>query len=174
MFYHPQSRQTFNSDDFLLDETRASGPSFNIHYNGGLYFNSFQQLNHDLKPSKFAPETTIIVKSTQQPGKIISIPDKSDDIYTIQLESGDIMQYQEDDIDFPPLPPNKHDFQIPTWIKDGCNATLYLKDMSDPKHGTLHLDTTQQEWSFKPGRRLKNTHVPLPDFKSQVHTLIKD
>jgi hypothetical protein len=39
---------------------------------------------------------------------------------------------------------------LPSWIKDGANATVFLTSMSKPRHGKLRIDANNQ-WIFTPG-----------------------
>jgi hypothetical protein len=39
---------------------------------------------------------------------------------------------------------------LPSWIKDGANATIFLTSMSKPRHGKLRIDANNQ-WIFTPG-----------------------
>ena len=40
-FYHPPTKQTYASSVYKLDPTLAAGPVFNLHYDGGLFFNTY-------------------------------------------------------------------------------------------------------------------------------------
>jgi hypothetical protein len=39
---------------------------------------------------------------------------------------------------------------LPTWVKRGAKATLFLNSMPKPRHGTLQL-LSYNTWSFVPG-----------------------
>ena len=40
-FYHPPTKQIYSSSVYKLDTTLAAGPLFNLHYDGGLFFNTY-------------------------------------------------------------------------------------------------------------------------------------
>ena len=186
LFYHPPTKRTFRSDDFVIDETRASGPTFSLNFDGGLFFNSYEECNTYFKAPQYAPEDYVYIKTSTPATKaqIITIPENGSDIYTLKLPDGSLKQYQERCLsDHDPNisitdnnPPTK---SFPSWIKHNCSATLFTKNMPKPLQGSLlQIDSTSvmtpniREWVFQPGTRNTNKNITLTDFTSKAHTLI--
>eukprot|EP00957_Ditylum_brightwellii_P164626 12534179-Ditylum_brightwellii.AAC.1 len=63
---------------------------------------------------------------------------------------------------------------MPEWIKDNGPAAFYLPNMPSPKHGTLHLDTNTNTWSFQIGCSQKAKSVPLPNLQEKSYTLVQN
>ena len=85
IFYHPPSKQQFTSIDFIFDETLAAGPTFNLQYNGGLFFNKFNKGSISHQPPIFVPHQQVFVTTTSPPTKatIMTIPGANTYIYTV-------------------------------------------------------------------------------------------
>ena len=144
-FFHPGTQRTIVSDRFKLDEVLTSGPTFGLQYDGGFYFYKYSDFNDNLRPPRFKPEQTVFVTSFQPPkqGKIITIPTTEANIYTAQHD-GDLSLHQYPGQDLLEYDPNTNPQDsnipspnLPTWIKDGAKAILFLHTMKKPQYGTL-------------------------------------
>jgi hypothetical protein len=61
---------------------------------------------------------------------------------------------------------------LPNWVTSQANATLFLSDMSKPRHGKLHNDDNNQ-WYFKPGNTSDpSKYIHLADFVSTCQSLL--
>jgi hypothetical protein len=61
---------------------------------------------------------------------------------------------------------------LPDWVKGGSSATLFLTEMSKPRHGRLQVDENNQ-WYFCFGNNSDITKgVLLPDFMANCQSLI--
>jgi len=102
---------------------------------------------------------------------IISIPTyQSPDIYTVVFKDGSLAEYTENILSLAPevsetSPPSL----LPSWIKGGAKATLFLYDMSKPRHGTLN-QSSDQSWYFYPGKL--NEGIILPDLSANCQHLL--
>ena len=76
-FYHPPTKQLLSSTDFVLDPTLASGPTFKLPYEGGIFFNTYSDMSEDLRPPAFPPESTAYMKTsddTFREALVLAIP----------------------------------------------------------------------------------------------------
>jgi hypothetical protein len=60
---------------------------------------------------------------------------------------------------------------LPSWIKGGVNATLFLQNMSKPQHGTIQL-LKDNVWSFYPGKSTGAESIVLPDLSAHCQQLL--
>jgi hypothetical protein len=58
---------------------------------------------------------------------------------------------------------------LPTGIRQGAPATLFLDSMATPRHGKLH-QCDNQEWQFFPGK--SNVGISLPDLLANCQQLL--
>ena len=180
-FFHPPSRQLIYSDDFVLDKNLCSGPTFNLDYDGGLYLHKYRDYQDDENISPFPPDHSMFVQSssspiTYTPCKILRIPDKYGDMYTVVYDNGDIHQHGHWDLyDYDPSSPDfsnsPHDKTLPSWISNECNATIFLPTMDQPKHGQLLQ--SKDKWLFRSGKGSSTKFVELLDFNSVARDMIK-
>ena len=180
LFYHPPSQKTLHSDDFVLDETLAAGPAFDLPYEGGLFFNKYEEINDLLRPSKFAPEQRVHVKSSDKvtAGTIITVPAYGELIYTIKYDTdGSLHQHHENCLHStdPTITPEQRNLPLtvfPKWIKNGSPCTLFRPEDKRPRHGSLI--ESNGKWFFKPGRKSDATLELLPDFVSRAYYYVRD
>ena len=81
LFYHPPSQQLLSSTDYILDPTLTSGPTFKLQYEGGIFFNTYDDISDRKRPPTYAPESTVYVPSVNNPSiheraVVLAIPDK--------------------------------------------------------------------------------------------------
>ena len=182
-FFHPPTQQLLTSAQYRLDPVLASGPVFNLHFDGGLFFNKYTNSSDTLHPPSFAPDQIIFFRpkaneNTYTPAKILHVPQKSSDIYTIQrLDNFNIIQIREHRMHShnPNATPNNVLHQqsniLPTWIKSTTPVTLFTPTMTKPQRGTLRLHDND-EWYFHYGRTNKQPPLHLVDFTSVAHKMV--
>ena len=181
-FYHPPTRQLLYSDDFVLDKNLCSGPTFKLDYDGGLYINKYKDYTDENNILPYPPNHNMFVQSSDTPTvytacKILRIPEKYGDKYTVVYDNGDIHMHGHWDLfDYNPnnstFSNSNHDGTLPSWIMHNCNATLYLPTMEKPKHGTLLY--TADKWYFKFGKGASASIKELMDFHFTARNMIKD
>jgi deoxyuridine 5'-triphosphate nucleotidohydrolase len=174
-FYHPPTKQIISSSVYRLDPTLASGPLFNLHYDGGLFFNTYYNEADSHRPPEFTLNQQVYFQpqansNSHVPAKVLSVPMPDSSLYTIQrLDNHNIIQIPSTRIQSsnPELLPendiNTRDNSLPSWIKDNAPATLFLDTMTKPKRGLLKLHG-DNEWHFHFGRHNKTTPVLLKHF----------
>lgn len=176
LFYHPTTGRTIISDDYYLDEALPAGPALNLSYQGKFHFRAYIQLNDSLKFPTLIPKQLVFVNidGSFQQAKVLSLPEKGNDIYTLQiLNDNSIHQYMEKEI-FSNNPSveihhSGSDYiYFPKWISNGANATFFPPNAIQPQHGKLFLQ--DDKWYFRPGRSEKNPSVYLPDFHHKAFT----
>ena len=177
-FFHPGTQRTIVSDRFKIDEVLTSGPTFGLQYDGGFYFNKYDDFNDTLRPPRFKPDQTVYIVTADPPipAKILTIPTTDANIYTIQLQSDlSIHQYPGHDLlEYDPTSTIHDDQQpsksLPKWICHDSKITLFLNNMTKPKYGTLQFQNNQ--WSFRQGYKPDNPSQLLPDFHAQIPHLL--
>jgi len=106
--------------------------------------------------------------------KIIGLPSyETPDIYTVVFPDGSVSEYTEDMLSLipssNPIPSTSH---LPNWIKSGVKATLFLSNMAQPKHGTLHYTPNDCTWTFFPGKQVVTNGILLPDLMANCRELL--
>jgi hypothetical protein len=105
-------------------------------------------------------------------GTIIGIPTyPTPDVYTVKFKDGSISEYTADLLSaarISSISPSSS-FLLLAWIKGGALATLFLNDMSKPRHGRLQL-SEQDEWHFYPGK--STTGIFLPDLMANCQHIL--
>ena len=183
-FYHPPTKQMITSADFRLDPTVAPGPVFKLPYDGGIFFNQYHNDADRLRPPGFDLQTEVFIVAFDTPKQAIisAVPINDSDLYTVQMvDDGNIHQFPSSQIrDYNPEHPMKDGLPVtpstpslPDWIQDGVKVTLFLDDKSTLKQGRLHLHD-DNVWHFQPGRRDSNSHIPMPNFLSEIGNFIHD
>ena len=178
MFYHPPTQRVLLSDDYRLDPSLAARPAFGLAYEGGLFFNKYENLNNLLCPSRFAREQDIFVRGKDKflKGKILTIPAYGETIYTVRYHtSGSLHQHDETDLfetnPFLAVQENNPPTQFfPPWIIHGAACTLFRPEDSKPRHGTLI--TANGHWYFRPGRSQNNNLKFIPNFVTRAFKLV--
>jgi len=177
-FYHPSTKQIITSNAYKIDETLTPGPAFNLPYDGGFYFNKYSQGNDHNRPPQFTPNQIVYIqdKGKHIPTKVITIPILDDNIYTLSYPDGSLHQHQSIDISThdptlnPLESPNPQLSTFPKWLTHLGKCTLFLNEMSKPKHGYLiKVDTS---WKFRPGSKATNIPIDLPDLEARALHLI--
>jgi len=122
---------------------------------------------------KFALDTQVYVHTHSPPSlaTIIGIPTyQSPDIYTVVFKDGSLAEYTESILSLvPEVSVVSSSSLLPSWIKGGAKATLFLSDMSKPRHGTLN-QSLDQSWYFYPGKLTDG--ILLPDLLANCQHLL--
>ena len=178
IFFHPHTKTTITTDDYLVDETLPAGPAFDIACSTGLHFNAYSQQNVYLRPPTFKPQQDVFAKinDTYHKASVITLPTRGENVYTLQFQhDGSIHQYMEKDIrDVDPYLELDNDHTknryFPKWITDGALATMKID--SKFLHGKIHI--VNDQFFFKPGRSDKNPSYHLPDFQTRAIYMLRD
>ena len=173
-FYCPSTKRIITTPLFRLDESLPAGPTFNLPYDGGMYFNKYNESNDSQRPPTYNIQTTVIYSQNnkQYICEVIATPSPINTIYTVQFEDGSIHQVPESDLSLYTSP---HHTEQPTntlltWIKNKCKATLYLPHMAKPKQGFLVVNNNM--WEFRPKSKSNQTPITLPSLPIRANELI--
>ena len=176
IFFHPATKQIITSARYRFDETLPSGPSFNLPYDGGLYFTKYCNYHAQTKAPTYQPTEKVYTKLDDKftQVEVIAVPPSNSSIYTVQHPDGSIHQYLESKLSHhdPSIQPHQNDPTLnsfPKWIKHNSKCTLYLNSMSKPKHG--YLIHNNSFWQFRPGNKLSNPPLDLPNLEQDIHSL---
>jgi hypothetical protein len=178
-FYNPVNHTFVSSIDYRLQSNVTSGTRFGYKYQPGTFFYRLDETNAIFSP-KFQLESNVLVHMHSPPhhAKVIGIPSYDHpDIYTVAFADGSIAEYSDTSGILEAIP----DISVitppsilPDWIQGGATATLFLPNMSKPRHGRLHVDS-DNNWSFSPGTSTDITkHIPLPDLLANGRTLLEN
>jgi hypothetical protein len=105
---------------------------------------------------KFSLESKVLIHTHSPPhlATVIGIPTFADpDMYTPAFSDGSIVEYSDQSNLLEAVPDNTSITDcsfLPHWVKGGANATLFLSDMSKPRHGKLHCNE-ENNWYLCPG-----------------------
>ncbi len=178
-FYNPVNHTFVSSIDYRLQSNVTSGTRFGYKYQPGTFFYRLDETNAIFSP-KFQLESNVLVHMHSPPhhAKVIGIPSYDHpDIYTVAFADGSIAEYSDTSgileaiLDISIITPPSI---LPDWIQGGATATLFLPNMSKPRHGRLHVDS-DNNWSFSPGTSTDITkHIPLPDLLANGRTLLEN
>jgi hypothetical protein len=97
-------------------------------------------------------------------------------VYTVSFADGSLAEYSGDDniLELAPIvsDPSSSIPLLPFWIQGGANTTLFLQNMSKPRHGKL-FQNDAQEWIFCPGTSTDlSKGVLLPNLSATCQNLI--
>ncbi len=127
---------------------------------------------------KFKLDSKVLVHTHSPPhvATVIGLPTyHRPDIYTVSYPDWSIMEYSDKDNILEAIPKSVEISScpiLPPWIKGGATATLFLPEMSKPRHGTLLCDTSQN-WFLCPGAtKASSKFIPLPDLVAKCQTLL--
>jgi hypothetical protein len=151
-FYNPANGTFVSSIDYNLQSNVTSGAHFGFKYQPGAFIYRLDESTSIFAP-KFALDSSVYTHTHFLPSvaTVVGIPTYDNPhIYTVAFKNGSISEYMDDILSAVP----ETSFSLvksilPSWIKGGANATLFLHDMSKPRHGTLQL-SADNIWSFYP------------------------
>jgi len=171
-FYNPANGTFVTSIDYKFQNHTTSGTYFGMNYQPGVFIYRLDESTSIFAP-KYNLESSVYVHTHSPPslGKIIGIPTyQTPDIYTVVFKDGLISEYTEDLLSAAPRQMSSYKSTLlPSWVKGGANTTLFLHDMSKPKHGTLQLGQ-DDNWYFHAGKSTQGTL--LPDLSANIQSLL--
>jgi hypothetical protein len=151
-FYNLINGTIVSSIDYTFQPHITSGAKFGYSYQPGTFIYRLDEMNTVYSP-KFPLDSNVLVHTHSPPhhAKVVGIPTYSNpDVYTVQFQDGTIAEYSNDSEVLeaaPPLSSNNISTTLPDWIKKGATVTLFLHDMTKPRHGRLYLDSNGH-WFF--------------------------
>lgn len=141
-FYNPDNGTFVSSIDYKLQSNETSGAHFGFKYQPGTFIYRLDEFTSIFAP-KFALDLSVYVHTHFPPSvaTVVGIPTYDNPhIYTVTFNNGFISEYMDDILSaVPETSFSSFKSILPSWIKGGANATLFLHDMSKPRHGTLQL-----------------------------------
>ncbi len=141
-----------SSIDFTFQPNVTSGARFGYKYQSGTAIYRLDETTAIYAPT-FPLDSQVLVHSHAPPHKatIIGTPSYSrPDIYTVKFHDNSIAEYSLSDniLETLPLSSSIPSMSLlPDWVKGGSTATLFLTEMSKPKHGRLYMHDDNQ-WYF--------------------------
>jgi len=173
-FYNPRNGTFVSSIDYKIQPYITSGAHFGYKYQPGMFIYRLDESTSIFAP-QFPLESTVLVHTHDPPtpATVIGIPSyNSPSVYTVSFRDGSISEYSADLLSLAPsLGQHSAPQLLPSWIKNGVNATLFLNSMPKPRHGTLHLSVSDT-WSFIPGKNVTTQGICLPDLSATCQSLI--
>jgi len=169
-FYNPENGTLVSSIDYKFQLHTTSGAYFKFHYQSGTFIYRLDESNTIFAP-KFNLETTVLVHTHSPPSSatVIGLPTyEHPGIYTVSFKDGSISEYTENLLSLAPEPIPVTSLLLPSWVKGGANATLFLETMSKPQHGVLQFSSG--DWYFHPGKTKEG--ILLPDFTHHCQSLL--
>jgi len=171
-FYNPVNGTFISSIDYKLQHHVTSGEFFGLKYQPGIFIYCLDESTSVFAP-KFNIDSKVYVHSHSPPpiATVIGIPTyNTPDVYTVTFKDGSISEYTSDMLSLAPSSPITSTTTIlPTWIKGGATATLFLNSMPAPQHGTLSQDE-DGSWLFFPGK--STSGIILPDLSASCQSLM--
>jgi hypothetical protein len=124
-----------SSIDYKLQSYVTSGAHFGMKNQPGIFIYRIDESNSIFAP-QFSLDSTVHVHTHSPPSvaKVIGIPNyNTPDVYTVVFPDGTISEYTSDILSAAPPESSKLTKSLlPSWIKGGANATLFLNDMAKP------------------------------------------
>jgi len=171
-FYNPSNGAFVSSIDFKFQHNVTSGAHFGLKYQPGTFIYRLDESTSVFAP-KFCLDTPVFVHTHSPPSRatVIGIPSYSHpDVYTVSYPDGSIAEYTSDLLSLAPSNTSRNiSSLLPSWIKGGANATLFLDQMAKPKHGRLDIDSSNR-WLFFPGK--SSDGIELPDLTANCQHLL--
>jgi hypothetical protein len=117
----------------------TSGAFFGLKYQPGTFIYQLDESTTIFAP-KFLLDSSVYVNTHSPPSmaKVIGIPTyNTPNVYTVVFKDGTIAEYTDDLLTATSSSISPSKSLLPSWIKGGSNATLFLNNMPKPRHGTL-------------------------------------
>jgi hypothetical protein len=176
-FYNPSSGTFVSSIDYTYQPNVTSGTKFGYTYQPGTFIYRLDKTTTIYAP-KFPLDSEVLVHTHSPPhhAKIIGLPSYDrPDIYTVLFPDGSIAEYSDTSaiLEAAPVSSIKSPVTLlPTWIQGGTNATLFLDNMTKPRHGKLQLYDSNT-WVFCPGINTPiDQGISLPDLPANCQRLL--
>jgi hypothetical protein len=170
-FYSPSNGTFVSSIDYKLQLNVSSGSFFGLQYQPGVFIYRIDESNTIFAPTYQLDSSVYIhIHSPPSLAKVIGIPThKSPDIYTVVFPDGSISKYSSSILNSAPSTSSSMaPMLLPSWIKGGANATLFLTHMAKPHHGILNM--VDINWMFYPGKSKDGNS--LPDLQDDFQQLL--
>jgi hypothetical protein len=171
--FNPSNRTFVSSIDYKFQNSVTSGAFFGLRYQSGTFIYRLDESTSIFAP-KFLLDSSVYVHTHSPPSlaKVIGIPTyNTPNVYTVTFKDGTLADYTDDLLSAATTSLSPRKSLLPSWIKGGSNATLFLHDMPKPKHGTLHL-TGDKDWIFFPGKQTTTNGISLPDLEANCQELL--
>jgi hypothetical protein len=171
-FYNPANGAFVSSIDYKFQHNVTAGSQFGYKYQSGMFLYRLDESTHIFAP-QYNLDTNVYVHTHSPPSvaKIIGILTyNAPNIYTVVYPDGSISEYTADLLSAAPTTLSNYS-SLPPWIKGGTDATLFLHQMSKPRHGKLR-QLVEDNWVFLPGKTIKNG-IPLPNLLENCHQLLE-
>jgi hypothetical protein len=157
LFYNPVNGTFVSSIDYVIQPHITSGARFGYKYQPGTFIFRLDESTTVFEP-KFPLESKVLVHTHSPPhlATVVGVPSYSrPDVYTVSFADGSLAEYttKENILELALVSAtNSSPVSIlPFWIQGVVNATLFLHNMSKPRHGKLFQNPSDNEWVFCPG-----------------------
>jgi len=178
LFYNPSNGTIVSSIDYTFQPHVTSGSKFGYKYQPGTFIYRLDETTNVYSPT-FSLDSDVLVHTHSPPhrAKIISIPTYSHpDVYTVQFQDGTLAEYSSSSgiLEAAPiLGPSNVTTTLPNWIKEGAMTTIFLTNMTKPRHGRLYPDPSGQ-WFFCPGNKYDlSKRILLSDLSANYLSLLE-
>jgi len=143
-FFNPENA-IVTSIDYSFQPSVTSGARFGYRYQSGTFIYQLDETTTMFAPT-FPLESQVLVHSHTPPHSATVIGTPSylhPDIYTVKFKDNSIAEYSISDYMLEAVSKPSHISQqslLPSWVQEGSTATLFLHNMSKPRHGRLYLN----------------------------------
>lgn len=138
-FYNPANGTFVSSIDYKFQTHVSSGARFGFRYQPGSFIYRLDESTTIFTP-KFPLDSQVLIHTHSPPhiAKVIGIPSYDrPEVYTVQFLDGSIAEYTDNEniLEAAPLLSSiTRPSLLPNWIQGGANATLFLNNMTKPRH----------------------------------------
>jgi hypothetical protein len=176
-FYNPATGSFVSSIDYVLQSNVTSGTKFGYKYQPGTTIHRLDESTTVYAP-RFPLDSKVLVHTHSPPhsATIVGTPTYArPGLYTVTFPDGSLAEYLDDGnilelVTDPCCLPAVR--LLLDWLQGDVKATLFLNNMTKPRHGVL-LQTESDEWVFCPGTsRDITTGIPLPDLSATCQHLL--
>ncbi len=173
-FYNLANGTFVSSINYKFQNNVTSGAHFGLKYQSGTFIYPLNESTSVFSP-KFTLNSSVYVHTHSPPSvaTIIGLPTYDHpNLYTVSFKDGSISEYVDDIVSaVPETNASPVKTLLPSWIKGGAKATLFLHNMSKPCHGTIQL-SDKDVWSFYPGKSTGAYSILLPDLLANCQELL--
>lgn len=176
-FYNHVSGTFVSSIDYVFQPNVTSGARFGYKYQPGTFIYRLDESTTVFAP-KFSLDSHVLVHTHSPPhiATVVGLPAFTrPNSYTVAFQDGSLAEYLDDANILEAAPstcPASVAHLLPDWIQQGAKATLFLNNMSKPRHGSLNKND-HDVWYFCPGTSKDITSgIPLPDLSATCQNLL--
>jgi len=171
-FYNPANGTFTFSIDYKFQNHATTGAYFNLKYQPGVFIYRLDESTSIYAP-QFTLESQVYVHTHSPPSiaTVIGISTcTSPNIYTVVFKDGSISEYTTDLLSAASTSvASVSSSLLPSWIKGGAPAILFLDGTTKPIHGKLDL-SSENEWYFYPGK--STVGILLSDLSANYQQLM--